>query len=146
MAEVNVNEVHIGREIKNRFSASRMSKTEFGHQIGVSPQHINKIFEKESIDTERLSKICLALEFNFFSLYCDTPTHVSANLSAVSLGAGDAQNTIGSHAVTGELEIMKKELALSKTTEELLREQIEQLKSNLRDKEEIINLLKKEKI
>lgn len=146
MAEVNVNEVHIGREIKNRFSASRMSKTEFGHQIGVSPQHINKIFEKESIDTERLSKICLALEFNFFSLYCDTPTHVSANLSAVSLGEGNANNTIGSDAVVTELESTKKDLDSAKHTEALLREQIETLKSSLRDKEMIINLLtKKEK-
>lgn len=146
MAEVNVNEVHIGREIKNRFSASRMSKTEFGHQIGVSPQHINKIFEKESIDTERLSKISLALEFNFFSLYCDTPTHVSANLSAVSLGEGNANNTIGSDAVVTELESTKKDLDSAKHTEALLREQIETLKSSLRDKEMIINLLtKKEK-
>lgn len=145
MAEVNVNEVHIGREIKNRFSASRMSKTEFGHQIGVSPQHINKIFEKESIDTERLSKICLALEFNFFTLYCDAPTHVSANLSAVSLGEGNANNTIGSEAVVTELESTKKDLESARNMEALLREQIETLKSSLQDKEMIINLLTNKK-
>lgn len=54
---VDIKDVHIGEAIKKRFDDLKMTKTEFGHKIGVPQQHINRIFEKESIDTKRLVKI-----------------------------------------------------------------------------------------
>ena len=143
MTNIKLNEVHIGREIKSRFLASQMSKSEFGRQIGVSQQHVNRLFDKESVDTDRLSKISLALGFNFFSLYCEeAPTKVSANLSAVSIGDGEATNTIGDESLASQVEKYKQAAEIARSTETLLREQIEQLKSSLDDKIEIINLLK----
>lgn len=61
--------IHIGQEIEARVNELRLSKTEFGKRIGVPQQNINRIFEKASIDTEKLIAICNALDFNFFDLY-----------------------------------------------------------------------------
>ena len=94
-------------------------------------------------------KICRALDFNFFALFCQFPTNISAYLSAVALGDGDANNNLGETAILSQLEILKVKLEEKEGTVADLRDQIgglkdnvEQLKSNLRDKDEIINLLR----
>ena len=126
-----------------------MTKSEFGRLIGVPQQHVNRIFEKDSIDTKRLVKICRALDFNFFALYCSFPTSVNAYLAAVALGDGDAKNNIGDTALLAQIESQKVNEANLKKTEKDLRNQIavlqrsvDQLNSQLDDKNEIINLLK----
>lgn len=150
MFNVELKEVHIGQAIKKRLDELEITKTEFGRRIGVPQQHVNRIFERETIETKRLVKICRALDFNFFALFCKFPTNVNAYLAAVALGDGDANNNIGEAAVLAQLEVLKVKLAGAETTEADLRDQIaglkdnvEQLKANLRDKDEIINLLKK---
>lgn len=150
MFNVELKEVHIGKAIKERFDEVKMTKTEFGRLISVPQQHVNRIFERESIDTQKLAAISRALEFNFFALYCSFPTNVSAYLSAVALGNGDAQNNIGETALIAQMEVLKVQLDGAKSTEADLRDQIqgqkdniEQLKSNLTDKDKIIALLEK---
>lgn len=149
MFNVELKEVHIGKAIKERLEELKMTKTEFGRLIGVPQQHVNRIFERETIETKKLIKICRALDFNFFALFCKFPTNISAYLSAVALGNGDANNNLGETAVLSQLEVMKVKLEKAEGTEKDLRDQIsglkdnvEQLKSNLQDKDEIINLLK----
>lgn len=149
MFNVELKEVHIGKAIKERLEELKMTKTEFGRLIGVPQQHVNRIFERETIETKKLIKICRALDFNFFALFCKFPTNISAYLSAVALGNGDANNNLGETAVLSQLEVMKVKLEKVEGTEKDLRDQIsglkdnvEQLKSNLQDKDEIINLLK----
>ena len=149
MFNVELKEVHIGKAIKERLEELKMTKTEFGRLIGVPQQHVNRIFERETIETTKLIKICRALDFNFFALFCKFPTNISAYLSAVALGNGDANNNLGETAVLSQLEVMKVKLEKAEGTEKDLRDQIsglkdnvEQLKSNLQDKDEIINLLK----
>lgn len=149
MFNIELKEVHIGQAIKKRLDELEMTKTEFGRRIGVPQQHVNRIFERETIETKRLVKICRALDFNFFALFCQFPTQVNAYLAAVALGNGDANNNIGETAILSQLEVLKVKLAGAESTETTLRDQIsglkdnvEQLKSNLRDKDEIINLLK----
>ena len=149
MFNVELKEVHIGKAIKERLEELKMTKTEFGRLIGVPQQHVNRIFERETIETKKLIKICRALDFNFFALFCKFPTNISAYLSAVALGNGDANNNLGETAVLSQLEVMKVKLEKAEGTEKDLRDQIsglkdnvEQLKSNLHDKDEIINLLK----
>ena len=61
--------VHIGREIESRVNQLRLSKTEFGKRIGMPQQNVNRLFERASIDTEKLVAVSNALEFNFFDLY-----------------------------------------------------------------------------
>lgn len=149
MFNIELKEVHIGRAIKERLDALKMTKTEFGRLIGVPQQHVNRIFERDTIETKKLLKISRALEFNFFSLFCQFPTNISAYLLAVALGDGDANNNLGETAILSQLEILKVKLEEKEGTVADLRDQIgglkdnvEQLKSNLRDKDEIINLLR----
>lgn len=141
-------DIHIGKAIKQRFDELELTKTEFGHRIGVPQQHINRIFERESIDTKRLMRICQALDFNFFRLFCDCATSVTAHLSAVSL-AGDASNNLGDAALVAQIEIQRQKIVdMEETKGELksqikvLKDSVEQLKSQLRDKDELISVYK----
>lgn len=149
MINIEIKEVHIGKAIKERMEQLKMSKSELGRLIGVPQQHINKLLDKETIDTGRLAKVCAALEYNFFAIYCSFPTSVSAYLSAVALGNGDANNNIGETATLSQLELYKQKVDGFEEKETLLREQIDglkdniaQLKSQLCDKDEMIALLK----
>lgn len=152
MFNIELKEVHIGKAIKERLEEIKMTKTEFGRLIGVPQQHVNRIFERDTIETKKLMRICRALDFNFFALFCQFPTNISAYLSAVALGDGDANNNLGETAILSQLEILKVKLGEARGTETDLRDQIaglkdniEQLKSNLRDKDEIIALYKERK-
>ena len=143
-----LNDVHIGKAIKRRFDELELTKTEFGHRIGVPQQHINRIFEKDSIDTKRLARICQALDYNFFRLYCDCTTGVTAHLSTVSL-AGDASNNVGDAVLVAQVEMQRQKIADMEETKgelksqiKLLKDSVEQLKSQLRDKDELISVHK----
>lgn len=153
MFNIELKEVHIGKAIKERLEELKMTKTEFGRLIGVPQQHVNRIFERETIETKKLIKISRALDFNFFALFCQFPTNISSYLSAVALGDGDANNNLGETAILSQLEILKVKLEEKEGTVADLRDQIgglkdnvEQLKSNLRDKDEIITLYKERKV
>lgn len=139
---VELKEVHIGQEIKKRLEEIKMTKTDFGKLIDVPQQHVNRIFERDTIETKKLVKICQALNFNFFTLYCAFSTNVSAYLSAVALGDGDALNCTGDAATLANLEVMRVKLDAAQTTEEALKGQIATLQANLADKDEIIKLYK----
>lgn len=145
---IELKRVHIGRAIKKRFDELELTKTEFGHRIGVPQQHINRIFEKDSIDTKRLERVCQALDFNFFQLYCDPPTSVTAQWSAVAL-AGNASNNVGDGALAAQVELQKQKISDMEETKgelktqiRLLNDSVEQLKSQLRDKDELISVYK----
>lgn len=145
---IDIKDIHIGKAIKQRFDELGLTKTEFGNRIGVPQQHINRIFEKDSIDTKRLARICRALDYDFFGLYSAHPTSVTAQLSAVSL-AGDALNNIGDGALAAFIEAQKQKIADMEESKvglrsqiQLLKDSIEQLKSQLRDKDELISVYK----
>ena len=148
MNHIGLKGVHIGKAIRQRVEELRLNKSEFARLIGTPQQHINRIFDKETIDTGKLLKISRALNFNFFSLYCGFHTNISANLSAVTLH-GNAHNNLGDSSLIGQLETSNVKLENAKVTEADLRDQIaglkdcvELLKSQLRDKDEIIKLTK----
>lgn len=153
MINADLKEIHIGAAIKKRLDKLEMTKSEFGRLIGVPQQHVNRIFEKESIDTNRLIKICRALDFNFFALFCRFPTNVNAYLAAVALGDGDAKNNIGDTALLAQIEAQTVNVTNLEKTEKDLRDQIavlqrsvNQLTSQLSDKDELIKLYKERKI
>lgn len=146
---IKLKKVHIGEEIKKRLDEKKMSKSEFARRIGAQQQHINRVFERDTIETKRLEAICEALDFNFFSLYCDNPNNVFAYLAAVSLGEGDAINLTGDAALIAQLEVLKTTISGLERERDVLASQVEgykknveQLESNLRDKDEIISLVK----
>ncbi len=149
MFNIQLKDVHVGQAIKKRYEATGMTKTEFGRLIGVPQQHINRIFERDTMETKKLAKICQALDYNFFALFCEFPTNVNAYLAAVALGNGDANNNIGDAAVLAEIELYKERVDGLKENKSTLKDQIstlkdtvEQLKSQLRDKDELIAIYK----
>lgn len=139
---IKLTKVNIGEEIKKRFDGTEMSKSEFGRRIGVPQQHVNRIFERDTIETKKLESISEALDFNFFSLYCELPSNVFAYLAAIAMGDGDAINLIGDAALVAQMEVMKAKIEGLEKERDALADQIETLKGSLRDKEEIINLVK----
>ena len=145
-----VNDVHIGKAIDEQREKLKLSKSEFGRRISVPQQHVNRILERDTMETKRLVKVCQELDFNFFSLFCPLPSQrISAYLSAISL-AGDANNLIGGDAallaqlekVKGELKEAQSDLEHEKRENQLLKEQIARLEANMKDKDAIIELLK----
>lgn len=141
---IELHDIHLGKAIKKRLEELEMTKTEFGRRIGVPQQHVNRIFERETMETKRLIKVCRALDFNFFALFCKFPTNVNAYLAAVSLGEGDASAIIGDTAVLTELEVTKAKLAGAEKETVRLEQHIASLESNLQDKERIIKLMDKQ--
>ena len=132
-----IKHVHVGQAIDKRRNELGLSKSELGRKIGVPQQHINRILERETMETSRLIKVSEALDFN-----------LSAHLAAVALD-GNANNLIGDAELAVQLSSEKKETENLRETIKLLKEQIESLNSqilrldsNLKDKDIIIELLK----
>ncbi len=124
--------IHIGREIESRVNQLRLTKTEFGKRIGVPQQNINRIYEKGSIDTERLEVICKALDFNFFELYCSRTEIRQAGRDYVEGGKIEHKGTEYNGPVT--------------IADEALRAENERLKEELLEaRKEIIDLMKEKR-
>ena len=145
---IDVKPVHIGQAIDKRRLELGLSKSEFGRKIGVPQQHVNRILERETMETTKLIKVCQALDFNFFALFCSMSHQISAYLAAVTLN-GNAHNTIGDNELAAQLskeqavvESQKETIRLLKEQLDNLNTQINRLDSNLKDKDVIIELLK----
>ena len=143
-----VRDVHIGQAIEKRRVELKISKSELGRKIGVPQQHVNRILERETMETNKLVKVCQALDYNFFSLFCPVSHHISAQLAAVSFD-GDANNNIGDSGLASQLineqrkvEHLNDTVRLLKDQIDSLNAQIKRLDSNLKDKDSIIELLK----
>lgn len=122
-----IKKVHIGHEIAKRINQLGISRSEFGRRIGMLQQHVKGLLARQSLDTEKLSTICEALDFNFFSLYCDSVS-INAYRSAITTGDGNATNYSGECA---ELQVRN----------ELLAEKITMLENIIEDKNKIIRLM-----
>lgn len=145
--EINIRHVHVGAEIEKRRVELGLSKSELGRRIGVPQQHVNRILERETMETSRLVKVSEALDYNFFSLFCSVPQQISACLAAVSL-QGSANNIIGEAELASQLSKERTEVESQKEAIKLLKEQIAnlnlqitRLESHLDDKDRIIKLL-----
>lgn len=53
---IDIKNVHVGEAIDRRRNELGLSKSELGRRIGVPQQHINRILERETMETNRLSK------------------------------------------------------------------------------------------
>ena len=130
-----IKNVDIGEEIRRRINRSGITKKEFCERIGISPTNLRRITESDKIASDLLVKVSEALEFNFFTLWCDEPVVPSINStrSAVSLGGGAAVYGDGNN--TGDV------AACDVGTLEGLRRENEVLRQALKDKQMIIDLL-----
>ena len=146
--DIDIKNVHIGEAIEKRRNVLGLSKSELGRKIGVPQQHVNRILERETMETKRLIKVSEALGFNFFTLFCPVQHQISAYLAAVTLD-GNAHNIIGDAELASQLAKAQTEIESQRGTIALLKEQVDSLNaqinrldSNLKDKDAIIELLK----
>lgn len=69
--KVTEGQIHIGRLIKLRAEELSIGATELAGKINTGRQNVYDIFDRGSIDTLQLSKICEALDYDFFAVYQD---------------------------------------------------------------------------
>ena len=131
LSDIGLNEVHIGEALEKRRKAINMSKSDLARKIGVRQQHINKVFENETIDTGKLILASRALSFNFFTLYSSKSNNVSAFLSAVALGDGNAENMIGDAAIASQLQLQAVQINDMNENKEILKDQVQTLKDQV---------------
>lgn len=142
--EIGLIKIHVGKAIEERRIELEISKSEFGRRIGVSQQHVNRILERDTMETNKLVVVSEALNFNFFSLFCSDKVlmntqNVRARISAVSMRG----NAYCNNKYDPE-EIRKKEEELGQKNEKIkeLQEEVADLKGLLTGKDAQISALK----
>lgn len=63
------NNIHIGQLIQAQLKADQRSVGWLSREIGCTRNHVYKIFNKPSLDSELLFRISQAMHFNFFQYY-----------------------------------------------------------------------------
>lgn len=132
MFNIGLKEVHVGEAIRKRLEELQMSKTEFGRLAGIRPQHVNKLLERDSIETQKLVKISNILQFNFFTLFCSFHSNINASLAAISLGGdGTVINNVADGALIAQNEVLKEKVEGLTVANGLLKEQVGMLKDQI---------------
>lgn len=142
--DIDIKTVHIGKAIDRRRNELGLSKSEFGRRIGVPQQHVNRILERDTMETSKLLKVSEALDFNFFALFCAVSHKISAYLAAVTLN-GNAKLVAQLSKEQAVVETQRETIKMLKEQIDNLNTQINRLDSNLKDKDVIIELLKERK-
>jgi len=62
-------QLHIGKEIRRIAKQKQIKQVELAEMITTSKQNIYSIYQRKTIDTGILVKICNALDHNFFTYY-----------------------------------------------------------------------------
>ena len=62
-------EIHVGSLIKEELKRQERSISWFARKLYCDRSNVYDIFRRKSIDTELLLKICLILDYDFFSFY-----------------------------------------------------------------------------
>jgi transcriptional regulator with XRE-family HTH domain len=142
---IELKEVHVGEEIKKRLEFLHMTKTEFGRRIGVPQQHINRILERDTMETRKLLKVCRVLDENFFAMFCQfNITNITSTLSALAVNSAGANvnNAIGDAIAAQQLQSALDKIETLKNDITRLEDANRQLKSQLDDKNELIEVYK----
>ncbi len=64
-------QIHIGSVIRDELRRQGKTNAWLAEQIGITPRTLQKIFNKQSIDTQQLITICSILHTDLFRLYSD---------------------------------------------------------------------------
>jgi transcriptional regulator with XRE-family HTH domain len=143
--DIQLKEVHVGEEIRKRLEFLHMTKTEFGRRIGVPQQHVNRILERDTMETRKLVKVCHVLDENFFAMFCQfNITNITSNLASLAVNSDGAHlNTIIGDAVAAQqLQSALDKIETLKNDITRLEDANRQLKSQLDDKNELIEVYK----
>lgn len=123
--------IHIGHAIQNRLLDLKITKSEFGRLIGVPQQNINRILEKDTIDTGKLILISNVLKCNFFELFCDDKsTIINGNSNQLNeMGAHSNINSMGDAVLLERVKALETLLVEKDERINELKERIEELKA-----------------
>lgn len=108
--------IHIGSLINTKLEESGLSKSEFARRINTSPQNVQGILKRASIDTESLLIISKVLDHDFFQYY------IVGKVSDVNNPYTNRLNGSVSSQIEKELERIKRENESLKREMELLRQ------------------------
>lgn len=153
--------VHVGETIAKRIKELKISKSEFGRRIGVPQQHVNRILQRETMETAKLVKVCHAIDYNIFSLFCPMQHTIYEYVNSLSEAEGvegfNNEGSLTDNLKKKETDLKEKEDTISRLKEKIASkdEMIEQLnlriaelkgrlgnlESNLKDKDVIIGLI-----
>ena len=61
--------IHIGQLIREQLKADQRSASWLAREIGCTRNHVYKIFNKSSLDSDLIFRISKAMNFNFFQYY-----------------------------------------------------------------------------
>lgn len=64
-------QIHIGNLIRDELRRQNRTNAWLADQIGMTPRHLQKIFNKSSLDTQLLFTISRALRTDLFKVYSD---------------------------------------------------------------------------
>lgn len=64
-------QIHIGNLIREELRRQKRTNAWLADLIGVTPRALQKIFNKQSIDTQQLASISKVLNVDFFKCYSD---------------------------------------------------------------------------
>ena len=73
--------MHIGQLIRVELVRQHHSATWFAQALGCSRTSVYKIFEKSSIDTDLLLRICDVLKVDFFRIYSGELEKIKNNVN-----------------------------------------------------------------
>lgn len=129
--------VHIGKQIKKTVKEKGMGVTEFARRINTNRNNVYDIFQRESLDTALLKKISNVLQLDFFKYFSDYPTDLS------DIESGKNKTAIANEENTNH--ILSKEISSLLKKIEHLQSENKLLKSWIKDKDKIIEMLQKKK-
>lgn len=134
--------VNIGLLIEQKINELNMSKSKFAREIGVLNQNINRLFEKSSIDTDKLIAISEALDYDFFANF--RPVDSTKGGQKVIAKGPKSVAALYSDVKVGDASFLQEKIRLEekvKSLESLLSEKDKQLA----EKERTIKILMERK-
>jgi DNA-binding Xre family transcriptional regulator len=128
--------ISLGEVIRRKIRDDRRSAQEICNELGMSRGNLDKIYKKDSINTDLLAKLCVLLQFDFFE-YVNPFRMAGADVEPKYLASEDAETYR-----TPMTRLQKCMGELQDTTKELDRveQEVVYLRSANRDKEKIIGL------
>lgn len=72
-------DIHIGNLILEYLKGNEISQAKLARDLKVDSAYLNRLLKKKSFETDRLFDICMALEHNFFAVFCNDTDHTDEN-------------------------------------------------------------------
>ncbi len=127
---MSIKKVNIGLLIEQKMNELNVSKSELSRRCGIANQNINRVFDKTSIDTDKLIAISEALDYNFFNEYVDDEDPPRSVENSV-----ETKGDFSPASLHGDVSVG--------ATDALLAEKVKSLEALLAEKERLIRLYEK---